>query len=64
MEQKQANDKNQNEKATFDLEVRDMNTRGRPEKIHPTKVDDKTSICYLKTQSMRFKAFRLKADGT
>jgi len=64
MEKKLANDKNQNEKATFDLEVRDMKTRCRPEKVHPTEMNDKTSICYLKTQSMRFKAFRLKADGT
>ena len=49
MEKKHANDKNQYENPTFDLEVRDMNTRGRPDKRNPTELDDKTSICYLKT---------------
>lgn len=64
MEKKQANDKDQNEKENFDLEVRDLNTRCRPVRKSPTRLDEKTSTCYLKTQSMRFKAFRLKADGT
>ena len=64
MEEKHANDKNHEEKENFNLEVQDMKTRCRPDKRNPSEVDDKSSICYLKTQSMRFKAFRLKVDGT
>ena len=63
MESKHANDKNHDEKENFDLEVRDVYTRCRPANRKHTEKDDKTSICYLKTQSMRFKAFKLKADG-